>query len=256
MNSIRVLIVDKSSTARDAVEKALSDKEDVEVVGSVGNGLAALELIQSKVMNVLITDLEVPSLDGFLLIEAIRDMGLKDTTGVIVLTELMREDFIHRAMSLDVDYYMLKPFDPRVVGCRVMDFLPMARENTVARDFQCQEEPSLDERITEVLLSAGIPAHIKGYYFLREAVKIMVKEPDIINAITKELYPAVACHFDTSPLRVERAICHAISVAWSKGRMQNLRYAGDDQLYQIQSKPTNGKFIALIADEFLIEYTA
>jgi two-component system response regulator (stage 0 sporulation protein A) len=241
MNQTQVLIVDESLGAREAVRKALDDKNGVEVVGSVGNGLDALDMIQSKMVDVLITDLEVPALDGFLLIEAVRDVRLKNTAGVIVLTQLVREDFVYRAMSLDVDYYMLKPFDPYVVGCRVMDLLPP----------KCDSLLSLDERITEVLLSAGIPAHIKGYYFLRDAVKTMIGDPDIINAITKELYPTVACHFNTSPLRVERAICHAISVAWSKGRMRNIRCAGGDRPGLIQSKPTNGKFIALVADAFL-----
>jgi two-component system response regulator (stage 0 sporulation protein A) len=128
-----------------------------------------------------------------------------------------------------------------VVGSRVMDFLPPKQSDAL----------SLDERITEILLAAGIPAHIKGYYFLREAVKAMIRNPDIINAITKELYPAVACHFNTSALRVERAICHAINVAWSKGRMENFCCMADGRIQMIQSKPTNGKFIALVAETIL-----
>jgi two-component system response regulator (stage 0 sporulation protein A) len=246
MDPIRVLIVDESPAARESVEETLNDKDGVKVVGSVGNGLDALDMLQSQTVDVLITDLEVPALDGFLLIEAIRDMGLKETTGVIVLTRLMREDFVHRAMSLDVDYYMLKPFDPRIVGRRVMDW----------RRPKDRDALSLDERITEVLFSAGIPAHIKGYYFLREAVKAVVEDPDVINAITKELYPEVACRFNTSALRVERAICHAISVAWSKGRMKNICRADGGQPYLLQSRPANGKFIALIAADFLAETAA
>jgi two-component system response regulator (stage 0 sporulation protein A) len=143
---------------------------------------------------------------------------------------------------------MLKPFDPYVIGRRVMDLSPMLWKTPGGRSQKRSDFFSLDERITEILLSAGIPAHIKGYYFLREAVKAMIRDPDIINAITKELYPAVARCFNTSPLRVERAICHAINAAWSKGRMKHVRCAADGQFRLIRSKPTNGKFIALVAD--------
>ena len=115
---------------------------------------------------------------------------------------------------------------------------------------------SLDERITSIFLSIGIPAHIKGYQFLKEAIKIVIKEPEMINGITKQLYPAIAQNFETSPSKVERAIRHAIEVAWNRGRIENLNTIFGYHIYTKNDKPTNGEFIALIADRLTLEVPA
>ena len=118
------------------------------------------------------------------------------------------------------------------------------------------ETRSIDEKISSVFITIGIPAHIKGYHFLREAIKMVVENPDIINRITKELYPGIAKRFNTSPSKVERAIRHAIEVAWTRGRIDNINQVFGYNVYNKNDKPTNGEFIALIADKLIIEKSA
>ena len=118
------------------------------------------------------------------------------------------------------------------------------------------QSKSLDEKITSIFLSIGIPAHIKGYQYLREAIKIVIHSPEMINSITKELYPAIAAHFDTSSSKVERAIRHSIEVAWARGKIENLNAIFGYNIYGKNDKPTNGEFIALIADRLMLEQTA
>jgi two-component system response regulator (stage 0 sporulation protein A) len=206
-------------------------------------------------VDVVVTDLTVPGSDGFLLIAKIQDLVPDKSIRVIVLTDLTEDNSVRRALSLGVEYYMLKPFDPDVIRQRVIDPLPPWIPCFQGEDWdwdaiqtrtpECGPPHPLDGKIADILFTLGIPAHIKGYYFLREAVKIMVDNPDIINAITKELYPAVAGRFNTSPLRVERAICHAINVGWGKNRMG-----------QMAAKPTNGRLIAQIADDIILDCLA
>jgi two-component system response regulator (stage 0 sporulation protein A) len=242
MKPARILLVDESWEVRHAIERQMREMAEGLCLEIMEDGAAALRRIQREPIDGLITDLAVPGLPGmggFLLIEAFQARSHEGKAGVILLTALLSEALMNRAMALEVDYYMLKPFDPEAVCHRAADLsgcLPGPAQKTIA---QKRVLPSLDERITETLLDSGIPAHIKGYYFLREAIKIILADPDILHAITKELYPAVARRFDTSPLRVERAIGHAISVGWSKGRME-----------KSHGKPPNGKFMAWMAQNF------
>ncbi len=115
------------------------------------------------------------------------------------------------------------------------------------------KQKQLEEKISNIFITVGIPAHIKGYQFLREAIKLAVKQPEIINSITKELYPRVADQFSTSPSKVERAIRHAIEVAWNRGKIENINAVFGIKVYSNNEKPTNGEFIALVADKMLIE---
>ncbi|HEY8424243.1 MAG TPA: sporulation initiation factor Spo0A C-terminal domain-containing protein, partial [Clostridia bacterium] len=114
-------------------------------------------------------------------------------------------------------------------------------------------QKSTDEKITNIFISVGIPAHIKGYHFLREAIKMTIENPEIINSITKKLYPSIAKKFDTSSSKVERAIRHAIEVAWNRGKIENINSLFGVKVYNSNEKPTNGEFIALVADKMLIE---
>ena len=154
-----------------------------------------------------------------------------------------------------VDDYMIKPFDRELLYKRVLDLFGMReliRKNTAGGI----RSRSLDEQITAIFLSIGIPAHIKGYQYLREAIKLVVHSPEMINQITKRLYPGIAEIFETSPSKVERAIRHAIEVAWTRGRIENINGIFGYNIYTKNDKPTNGEFIALIADRLLLRQTA
>ncbi len=150
---------------------------------------------------------------------------------------------------------MVKPFDLDLLYKRVLDLFDM-RQITGKYTVPAVKSQSLDEKITGVFLTIGIPAHIKGYQYLREAIKLVIKNPDLINSITKELYPGIAERFDTSASKVERAIRHAIEVAWTRGKIENINGIFGYNIYNKNDKPTNGEFIALIADKLIIEQSA
>ena len=258
MDMIKVLMVDGSKEVLEELGGYLLMQEHVELVDRVEDGMAALEVLRSKEVDVIILDLVIPRLDGFGVLEALRRMDLPVRPRVLVLTKLMRDDFIDRAINLGADYYMVKPYDKNAVLEHIEELAqpvePVCPESSVHR--KPGSSCSIDERIANIFLSMGIPAHIKGYQFLREAIKLVVEDRDRINAITKDLYPTVAQIFGTSSSKVERAIRHAIDVAWNRGQMENINMLFGSRLYVRHDKPTNGEFIAMIADRLAIEQSA
>ena len=257
MEKIRVMMVDDSTAVLEQLGDYLACKEELNVVARVEDGMAALEVLERFDIDVMVLDMVMPKLDGFGVLEALQHMDLLCRPRVIALTALTRDDFIQRAISLGADYYMLKPYDENAVYERI---LALAKpDEPLHPNSHIQQKAavhSLDERIANIFLSMGIPAHIKGYHFLREAIKLVVYDRDMINAITKDLYPTVAKRFSTTSSKVERAIRHAIDVAWNRGQMENINLLFGSRLYIKHDKPTNGEFIAMIADRLAIEISA
>lgn len=257
MEPIRVLLTDDNDEIRAALREQLSQQEDIEVVGEARNGLEALQMIADHTIDVLLLDIIMPQLDGYGVLEQLQKMNPVSRPQIIVMTALGRDDFIARAIRLGAQYYMVKPLDTRMLLERI-------REAARQMNAQCEESPvipvaaarTLDDRLSNIFLSLGIPAHIKGYQFLREAIKLVIEQPDRINRITKELYPAIARRFNTSSSKVERAIRHAIEVAWSRGRIDTLNRAFGCRVALPDEKPTNGEFIALVADKLSMEHSA
>lgn len=253
MDRIQVLITDDNEEIRAALRAYLQSQQDMLVVGEAATGSEALRILNEKHVDVLLLDIIMPQLDGYGVLEALQQFPLEDRPRVIALTALSREDFILRAMRLGVDYYMVKPADMQAVAARIRD---AARRDSVPSDpipYAVSAARSIDDQLSNLFLSLGIPAHIKGYQFLREAVKLVLENPDSINRITKELYPAIARRFGTSASKVERAIRHAIEVGWSRGRVESLNRAFGCRVATPEDKPTNGEFIALIADKLALQ---
>ena len=173
---------------------------------------------------------------------------------VIVISALTQENFIFRALNLGAKYYIAKPFESENIKSRIRDVISL-KKGASPLNFKQDTRPStsLDEKISSVFISIGIPAHIKGYHFLREAVKMVVENPDSINRITKELYPGIARRFGTSASKVERAIRHAIEVAWDRGDLDTLQRFFGYTVSNTKGKPTNSEFIALIADKLQLQ---
>ena len=254
---IRVLIVDDSEAARELLGAALREKEDIEIAGSVENGLEALEALRAGDVGVMLLDMVMPKLDGFGVLSGLRRLEGVRKPRIIAVTALVRDDFIQRAVALGVDYYMLKPFDPENVYAHIQELVrPDDPSACMAVRAPQASSCSMDERIANIFLSMGIPAHIKGYHYLREAIKLVVSDREMINAITKDLYPTVALTFGTTSSKVERAIRHAIDVAWNRGQMENINLLFGTRIYVKHDKPTNGEFIAMIADRLAIEQSA
>ncbi|MDR1615836.1 MAG: sporulation transcription factor Spo0A [Syntrophomonadaceae bacterium] len=255
MQQGRVVIVDNSIYVQEAMKNALVSNEGIEVVGTADNGALALDILRNEQVDVIVTDLVLPCLDGLSLIEEISNQVFLNKPKIIVLTALISDALIRRTMSFGVNYYMLKPFEPAVVCQRVVELLHT--QNILVPGMEIKNKKHcFDEQLFNILLTIGIPAHIKGYHFLREAIKRVIDNPDLINALTKELYPTVALRFNTSATRVERAIRHAIDVAWNKDQIGNINKLLESDVYVQNRKPTNGELIALIADRFILEKTA
>ena len=260
MEDIRLIIVDDNLDVCGMLREYLTKQEYIKLVGEAHDGLEALALIEAESPDVVLLDMVMPKMDGFSVLEVLAKKDSPNRPAVIALTALNRDDFIVRSIALGVYYYMLKPFDLSVLYQRILE--AMARRALPSVEAPRQPLPmphsakSMDERITNVFLTIGIPAHIKGYQFLREAVKMVLDSPDMINRITKELYPGIARKFNTSSSKVERAIRHAIEVAWGRGRIDVLNQVFGHNVCSLDSKPTNGEFIALVSDKLALERSA
>lgn len=241
-----IMIVDDNKDFTAEAEKYFSSRPDSEVIATAADGAEALDILRTAEPDVLLLDLVMPNLDGFSVLEQMDKRG----TRVIVVSALSQDTFIAKAMHLGADYYMMKPVSMANLAARVFDAPVKRRDNAAAVNVKSK---SMDEKITNVFITVGIPAHIKGYQFLREAVKMAIVNPDVINSITKRLYPDVAAKFSTSPSKVERAIRHAIEVAWNRGKIENINSLFGVRVYSQHEKPTNGEFIALVADKMLLE---
>jgi len=261
MDAIRVVVADDNFQLRDMVVQYLSEQGGLEVVGAAADGVEALQMVQEQEPDVLVCDMIMPHMDGYGVLERLQGLRLARQPGVIALTALGRDDFIARAVNLGVHYYMVKPFDFTMLAQRVYEAAgeeckAEALSLRMQKEMQGNGGESLEERIANLFLTVGIPAHIKGYQYLREAVKMVIEMPELINRITKELYPGIARRFGTTSSKVERAIRHAIEVAWNRGRIEALDEAFGRNVCSLDDKPTNGEFIALVSDRLRIKESA
>ena len=191
-------------------------------------------------------DIVLENCDGFKVLESVNKVGTK----IVVQSSLSIDGFINKAISMGASYYCIKPFDAQTLLERTNDIL---LNNSQTNAVVSKPNNHIEEKITNIFITVGIPAHIKGYQFLREAIKLAIANPEIINSITKKLYPTIALKYDTSASKVERAIRHAIEVAWNRGKIENINNLFGIKVYSSNEKPTNGEFIALVADKMLIE---
>ena len=257
MDKIRVMLADDNQSLLRLLEDYLSRQPDIEVVAAVSDGVEIPERVCSALPELLVMDIIMPRQDGFMTLERLNRMEPALRPKVIVLTGLARDDFILRAIDLGASYYMVKPFDPALLHARIVEVARQQPSGVVqaARNAEGEGE-SVDERITNLFLTLGIPAHIKGYQYLREGVRMVLENHELLGRITKELYPGIARRFDTTPSKVERAMRHAIEVAWSRGRLDTVNQMYGARVFSRDDKPTNGEFIAMVADKMAVKKTA
>ena len=255
MNDMRIMLVDDNVELRRTMREHLSRQENMRIAAECGTGLEALEALAKTPVDVIILDIIMPQMDGYSFLEEMNRQQLENPPQVIVVSALGRDDFIMRAVEAGARFYMIKPVDMNVLTGRIREVCGQAGDAPAAgsRISLPGRAPSIDEKLASLFLTIGIPAHIKGYAFLREAVKMVIENPDVINRITKELYPGIGKRFNTSASKVERAIRHAIEVAWSRGRIDTLNKAFGCRVATKEDKPTNGEFIAMIADKLALE---
>ena len=239
-NKIAVVVADANEEFRTALEQALEATGEFEVVGSAPDGSAAYSLLNEYKPRLLVMDLLLPGLDGFGLLEQAEKAKLEPKT--VIVSALYRDQVVAQAMDKGVAFFMPKP-------CEMNSLLERLRQAAENGSERAEDEfQSLEREVTAVIHEVGVPAHIKGYQYVREAIVIAVQDMDVINAVTKVLYPEVAKKFSTTPSRVERAIRHAIEVAWDRGDVETLQKFFGYTVSGIKGKPTNSEFIAMIAD--------
>jgi len=251
----RVIIADAGEEFRNLLADQMLDEGDFDVVGRTGDGIAAFSMAKSQKADVMLMDLILSGLDGLALMEKLSELPENDRPAVIVMSGFSSEHTLTEASNLGASYFMQKPFDFPVLFSRIRIVSSKSRLDTAfgaAHDIKAQR-PSLEALVTEIIHEIGVPAHIKGYQYLREAIILTINDMDVINAVTKILYPTVAKKFSTTPSRVERAIRHAIEVAWDRGDLETLQKFFGYTVSNIKGKPTNSEFIAMIADRLSLQ---
>ena len=246
-----VLIADNSEEFCTALSAALQRTERFTVAGIAGDGETAMQLLEERRPDILVLDLMLSKKDGLSLLKGIS--GWERRPAVVATSGFMTDFVASAAAGLGVAYLMLKPCDTQALVDRLEELRGDAGRLLPRRPVQTQ---SIEALVTGIIHEIGVPAHIKGYQYLREAIIIAVGDMDVINAITKVLYPQVAKTFQPTPSRVERAIRHAIEVAWDRGDLDTLQRFFGYTVSNTKGKPTNSEFIALIADKLQLQLKA
>ena len=260
-DKIKVIVVDDNKEFCQLLKEYLNEKANLEVVGVGYNGNEGIELLKNNEADVLILDLIMPHLDGIGVMEEMNEKGISNEVKTIILTAFGQEKVTQKVVSLGADYYIMKPFDLDKLASRIEQLIKPVEgssggyvvSNNSQEKVRENNKKSLNFEITNVLHEMGVPAHIKGYRYLRNAIKLVINEVDYLGAVTKKLYPAVAENFDTTSSRVERAIRHAIEVVWKRGNEEALNKYFGSTVSTESGKPTNSQFIAKIADKLRLE---
>lgn len=245
----KIFVLQDTPEACEDVKSRFIGDEDCVITGSSVDGISAIAEIAETRPDFLITELVISGYDGLSVIERVK--SIDENIKVIVLSALCREEIVSRAVAVGADYFMAKPINFDLLKERIKELSNGAESKKTK--VENLHQVSLEEKVSKIFINVGIPPHIKGYSFLREGVIMAVEDPNVINNITKQLYPKIGEKYKTTPSKVERAIRHAIEVAWNRGRIENINNILGVRAYVGADKPTNGEFIALVADKMLLE---
>lgn len=256
MEIVKVLICDDERSVRDEISAYFADKNDIEVIGEAKDGGEALEIMEKEEPDAVLLDVIMPGLDGLAILKKISESAPKKRPVVIMMTENVNGSITEACLSSGADYFMIKPFDMDVLYERIMLLCrknPVRKKNEPTFQLARPSERTLEIYVTNTIHAVGVPANIKGYQYLRDAIIMSINDTELINAVTKQLYPKVAQKHNTSPSRVERAIRHAIEVACVRGNEEELYRLFGYTVNNAKGKPTNSEFIAMIADKLRLE---
>ena len=262
MSRWSVAIVDDNERMVEILDGILRQDEELQIVGIARNGEEACQVIREKEPDIMLLDIIMPKLDGLTVMERIgHDANIRKKPEFVVISAIGQERITEDAFLLGASYYIMKPFDHDMLLSRIRSLeenrhrkRPEGMKMLTYEDKADYLERNLETDVTNMIHEIGVPAHIKGYQYLRDAIMMAVEDMNMLNSITKILYPTIAKNHKTTPSRVERAIRHAIEVAWSRGKMDTI-----DELFGYtvsvgKGKPTNSEFIALIADKIRLDY--
>ncbi|HBV96859.1 MAG: chemotaxis protein CheY [Peptococcaceae bacterium BICA1-7] len=248
--AIKIIIADDNREFCELLKEFISQQDDLVLVGIANNGIEALELIEKNAPDIIVLDIIMPHLDGIGVLEKLATGYIPNRPRVIMLTAFGQETVTQRAVELGADYYILKPFDFSVLASRIRQLSDGINPNQY---ISAVKPKNLDVAVTNIIHEMGVPAHIKGYHYLRDAILMVINEINLLGAVTKELYPMIAQKYQTTPSRVERAIRHAIELAWDRGNVEMMTKFFGYTINLERGKPTNSEFIAMVADKLRIE---
>ena len=269
-DKITVLIADDNPDFANTLTSYIEEDDELEIIAIARDGKEAVEMILNTQPDVALLDVIMPHLDGIGVLEKINAAHMRKMPLRIMLSAVGQDKITQRALELGAEYYVIKPFDITLLLQRIKEIrlyqpsqFKNSNINTVTREIKApyieispekkKDEENLEALVTNVIHEVGVPAHIKGYQYLREAIMMVVNNIDIINQITKQLYPDIANKYHTTPSRVERAIRHAIEVAWTRGQTETVESIFGYTISAAKGKPTNSEFIAMIADKLRLE---
>jgi len=256
MNSrqIRVLIADDNRELCGILKDFLGRQPDMEISGIAYNGLETLEKIAKSKPDVVLLDIIMPHLDGIGVLERLKKGGHSFRPRILMLTALGHEEMVQRIIEMGADYYITKPFDLEALADRIRQLAnAVFHEKRPTKSIETLPARDMNAEVTRLIHEMGIPANIRGYLYLREAILLVLDEVNLLGGVTKILYPKIAEKFNTTPPRVERAIRHAIEIAWTRGNIELLNSIFGHTIDVEKGKPTNSAFIARVADKLRIE---
>lgn len=266
MGTLSVAVADDNKRVVDVLDRLIAEDKELKLVGRAYDGEEICNIIREKEPDVVVLDIFMPKMDGINVMEEVRkDDSLQKIPSFIVLSAVGQDRITETAFNLGADYYMLKPFDNQILLSRIKRI----KNRHSLRDWDplrdpvpliIREEPpvyngkNLEEDVTAAIHEIGVPAHIRGYQYLRDAIILAISDRELLNAVTKYIYPAIAKKHDSTPSRVERAIRHAIEIAWERGKADTINHVFGYTLNTGKGKPTNAEFIALFADKIRLKY--
>lgn len=264
---ITILIADDNAEFAKTLMSYIEKEEDMEVIGQARDGNEAVKMIENLKPDIALLDVIMPHLDGLGVLEKTLELNIPKKPTCIMLSAVGQDKITQRALELGANYYVVKPFDINLLIKRIKEIknykVSQFKIGTQSREIKApyidirekggSDKDNLEALVTNVIHEVGVPAHIKGYQYLREAIMMVVNDIDVINQITKQLYPNIAKKFHTTPSRVERAIRHAIEVAWGRGQLDTVENIFGYTVSAAKGKPTNSEFIAMIADKLRLE---
>lgn len=264
---LEVLVADNSEFAGKNLREFFRKRKDIHLIDVVDNGKDAYHLILEKKPDIVLIDVILPVWDGFTVIEKVNISGDADKKpAFIIISSMGNQSMVEYACKLGVIYYIMKPYNMEIMMRRILQMARIRMEEMPeelperklksAKEYYTPNylESSLENDVTNIIREIGIPAHIKGYQYIREAIIMTVNDMNLLNYITKLLYPTIAKKYKTTSSSVERAIRHAIEVAWNRGKIDVLEDMFGYTISAGKGKPTNSEFIALIADKLRLEY--
>jgi len=264
MNKLKVLLADDNKELITVLSEYISLQNDMEVIEVAGNGNEVLATLRHREIDILLLDVVMPDLDGVSVLEELKDNPnqYRRPRHIIMFTAFNQEKIMMRAAELGASYFIMKPFEINKIVKIIRDINSrfdsgepdFATSNTMYTNRVTPKEFDLESEITNILHEMGVPAHIKGYLYLRESIDMVYNDIELLGSITKVLYPDVAKKYKTTASRVERAIRHAIEVAWNRGNIEAISNIFGYTVSVSKSKPTNSEFIAMIADKLRLEH--